>query len=244
MPTLRSLNLAVDLRAEPWRYPGPALPFSALQVDDHLIALHGAAGEVDRLLADMGAAPLARRALVVGIGSNRCPDVLRRKLAAAGAATVVPTGVGVLHGTDVGHSAHVSQGGYVAATPFARRGATAAVTVSALSAEQLSCLDATEGSYDRRAVAADRLTLQQGFPLGDRPLLMYVSRWGVLGDRDRRPLPFGTQDQVLTHLGELGVVDPQLVGRGAQHTTTALAADPQLRREVSERMRPFARPCT
>ena len=101
---------------------------------------------------DAGAAPLAERTLVVAVGSNASPDVMRCKFARAGVDATVPFVRVRLGGIAVGHSAHVSLAGYVAAAPYHAPGATATFTASLLDDDQLECLDETERTYTRLPV--------------------------------------------------------------------------------------------
>jgi hypothetical protein len=155
---------------------------------------------LDVFLLDVSVAPVDRRWLVMAIGSNGAPDVLRRKFVRAGVRDVVPFITANLSDIAVGHSAHVSVAGYVAAAPFASPGATTPVVVSLLDAEQLRCLDDTEPNYRRRLVSGEHYALTVDVS-GEQPesFLLYESKWGVLARRpgDATPLPLGTQQQLL-----------------------------------------------
>ncbi|GAA4430187.1 hypothetical protein GCM10023169_33270 [Georgenia halophila] len=140
---------------------------------------------------------LDRLTAVVAVGSNASPAVLREKLADLldGGVPLAPAAV---EGLGVGHSSHVSAGGYIAAAPFRDDDARSAVSVCWLDGEQLAALDATEPNYSRRRVAAGaRCTLADGTLVPDAEV--YDSRHGVLGDAGR-PLSLGTQADVLTWL--------------------------------------------
>ncbi|MBD0860247.1 hypothetical protein IA539_03365 [Gordonia sp. zg691] len=149
-------------------------------------------------------APDAR--LVVAVGSNAAPDVLRRKLRHLPAAA--PTRLVRVRVTNitVGHSAHVAARGYVPAAPvFA--GQTSLVTIAAwLTQPQAAALDATEPNYDRRTVNThDHPLIPVGPPHPGGALValpdefdMYVSRHGVLADpMTHETLPFGPQSRIL-----------------------------------------------
>lgn len=70
-----------------------------------------------------------------------------------------------LAGVLVGHSAHVSVGGYIPAAPYAGAGSTQ-VMLGWFEPAQLALLDATEPNYERRHL--------------DAGVDVYVSRWGVI----------------------------------------------------------------
>lgn len=153
-----------------------------------------------------GTVDVRGRTPVAAVGSNASPLVLARKLAA------LPSGLVALRpqrlrGVRVGHSAHVSAGGYVPAAPYAGDGAVDAV-VGWFDAEQLALVDATEPNYDRRALTSGTQ--------------VYVSRWGVVAV-DGRPLPLLGQAELLARLRP-----PALRGRAS-----ADLADPAVRAAVS-----------
>jgi hypothetical protein len=117
---------------------------------------------------------------VAAVGSNASPAVLARKLSSLreGWVALEPAD---LAGVQVGHSAHVSAGGYVPAAPYRWPG-TAAVVVGWFDDRQLALLDATEPNYVRR-----RLELG---------VEVYVSRWGVVA-LEGRPVPLMGQAELL-----------------------------------------------
>lgn len=127
-----------------------------------------------------GGADVRGRTPVAAVGSNASPAVLARKLSALpeGWVALEP---GELRGVQVGHSAHVSAGGYVPAAPY-RGSGTAAVVVGWFDDRQLALLDATEPNYVRRR-------LEGGVEV-------YVSRWGVVA-LDGRPVPLMGQAELL-----------------------------------------------
>ncbi len=114
---------------------------------------------------------------VVAVGSNAVPAVLREKLVRHSANPEVAVAPLRVAGLAIGHSAHVSVRGYIAAAPYAAPGRTADVHVSWLDDDQLAALDATEPNYARIA-------------FGDVDL--YGSKWGVLGVAGV-PIEFTTQ---------------------------------------------------
>jgi hypothetical protein len=123
------------------------------------------------------------RTPVAAVGSNASPAVLVRKLAAMGSGEVVLE-VRELAGVRVGHSAHVSPGGYIPAAPYVGEGGTRLV-VGWFDQQQLALLDATEPNYLRRRLGAG--------------VDVYVSRWGVVAVAGA-PVPLTSQQQLLTRL--------------------------------------------
>ncbi|USQ75507.1 hypothetical protein [Ornithinimicrobium cryptoxanthini] len=146
---------------------------------------------------------LQERVPVVAVGSNAAPSVLVRKLGGL-LETGLPVGSGIVDGLHIGHSAHVSARGYVAAAP-ARGDLTQPVTLCWFDAAQLAVLDATEPNYRRvrlpggmpcRLVTADGA----GGPLV-QGAQVYESVHGVLGESGH-PLPLQDQDSLLRWLAE------------------------------------------
>jgi hypothetical protein len=144
---------------------------------------------------DTGTADVRGRTPVAAIGSNGSPLVLARKLAALprGHVALQPQR---LPGVRVGHSAHVSAGGYVPAAPYVGDGAADAV-VAWFDAEQLALVDATEPNYHRLAL-----------PSGTQ---LYVSRWGVVAVGGR-PLPLTDQAGLLARLRPPALADGDDLG--------------------------------
>lgn len=185
--------------------------------------------QLDHLLAAEGAAPLAERTLVVAVGSNQAPAVIARKYARAArqvrpATPFVPCTVA---GLAVGHSAHASRGGYVAAAPYRRPGARTELVASWFDAEQLAVLDETEPNYHRLEVDAAQHPVH--LVTGQQPACysLYASRWGVLGNQHRyghRPWTFRHQAELFAQVHQL-TGTPLLAGDAAA-VCTRLAQDP------------------
>ncbi|HEU5476050.1 MAG TPA: hypothetical protein VFV67_35945 [Actinophytocola sp.] len=211
------LGLSADLRARPWTYPGPALPFSCLQVGDRLAPLPAA---VDQ----------RHRHFVVGFGSNANPDVLRRKFERRGVSTTIPHVLASVADLAVGHSAHVSIPGFVPASAYPAPGSSAGGVVSLLTADQLRCLDETEPNYHRTRVpgATVRFSATVAPPA---EVHLYESRWGVLADPDGSPLPFGPQETVFGRLAGWGLLPATNGGPAAIART--LAGQPELRARIT-----------
>ena len=138
-----------------------------------------------------------RRTPVVAVGSNAAPAVLTAKLGGL-MGTGVPMTVATVEGLHVGHSAHVSAGGYVAAAPV--RGcyrAVRAVTVCWFDEAQLERVDQTEPNYRRVPLPADmRCRTDAGAVTGAQ---IYTSVHGVLG-QDGSVLALRDQAGVLSWL--------------------------------------------
>lgn len=190
-----------DFSISPWLYPGTPGGHSGLLVGHAFVELRPVYGErvgryrltatedgrrhdLDTALSTLDVAQTDERTLVVAIGSNASPAVMRRKFARAGVSRVAPLLRADLTGVAVGHSAHISRAGYVPAAPFARDGEELTVVVSLLDGDQLDVLDATEPNYTRTHLHARDHTLE--LENGERPeeFAVYVSTWGVVGGPD------------------------------------------------------------
>lgn len=164
-------------------------------------------------------ADLTGRVPVVAVGSNASPTVLAGKLGSL-LRTGLPVGAGVVDELLVGHSAHISARGYVAAAPARGVGAQP-VAVAWFDPAQLAALDATEPNYRR-------ISLPDGMPLRVGGVQVtgagvYESVHGVLG-ADGAPLGLLDQAGVLAWLSE------RLPGLGGlDHERLA---DPALRERV------------
>ncbi|CAN5625159.1 hypothetical protein BH23ACT6_BH23ACT6_14070 [soil metagenome] len=158
----------------------------------------------------------ADRLPVLAVGSNASPAVLSDKLAdllepRAGA---VYLEVCRVVGLAVGHSAHLSRPGYVAAAPCrtslpqtdagARGGAGAletAYSLAWLTPTQAGALDATEPNYDRLPLPPDLTARTIETQVAIQGVQLYVSRHGVLA-RDGRPVPLMAQPDAVAWLRE------------------------------------------
>lgn len=145
-----------------------------------------------------GAEDLRDRVPVVAVGSNAATAVLARKLGGQ-LRRGLPLVRAVVHGLGVGHSAHASAGGYVAAAPFVTAGGPPSrVVVTWLDEAQLRLMDATEPNY-RRVLLPSGATCRtvDGAVLAGAQV--YDSRHGLIADAGR-PLPLASQDRVLSWL--------------------------------------------
>jgi hypothetical protein len=184
----------------------------------------------------------AGRAAVVAVGSNASPEALHRKLGGQGGHGVVPVLPAGLLGCAVGHSAHVSVPGFVAAAPYRSAYARTAVFVSLLDEEQLVRLDATEPNYQRRRfTSGDALRLELEPDGGPETFHLYDGRWGVIAPPGGSPVPFGTQRSLHELLRvewppyvELLGSPPLAPSAGVEDRMRLLAADQNLRTAVRE----------
>lgn len=136
------------------------------RLDAHLLAARGA--------------PWGRRHLVVAVGSNASVRTIRAKLTSRRASPVVPLVPGVLVGVSVGHSAHVSLGGYVAAAPYERPGGAVRVAAGWFDDDQLAALDASEPNYRRARLSTSRYPLSLVHLAPPSEFWVYRSVWGLL----------------------------------------------------------------
>lgn len=119
----------------------------------------------DELLAARGTPGIDDRHGVVAVGSNGSAAVMHRKMRDAGVSTTVAMTIDPHESLAVGHSAHVSMPGYIAAAPYrCPRCRRSFVTVH-VDDDQLAALDATEPNYVRSRLGSTWI---------------YASRWGVL----------------------------------------------------------------
>lgn len=201
-----------DLTARPWEYPGRAPATSGLLLGGSFLPLTpppdgdwGAAhvpgvGTLDQAFLLAGGPPIAQRTLVLAVGSNASPAVMRRKFAVLGVDAVVPFVAARVEGLAVGHSAHVSRTGFVAATGFREPGAVTDTFASWLDAEQLACLDATEPNYAPLDLPASELAVHlHGGGAADR-VRVYDSHWGALGQPGVGPRPLADQETLYAWL--------------------------------------------
>ncbi|MCI9872734.1 hypothetical protein [Arthrobacter humicola] len=193
---------------DPLLYPWDAPVASGVMDGNDFRPLELSAG-LDEALAQAGAAPLEACSLVVSIGSNSSADVMRRKFASyrQPVSAVLPLVRGQLHNIAVGHSAHVSKAGYIAAAPYPLLGERTAVWLSWLDDVQLMALDETEPNYRRIRLDGEACPLVVDH--GERPeeFSLFTSRWGVLTDGDGGKLPFLDQPALFGLLAASGTGD-------------------------------------
>jgi hypothetical protein len=206
---------ADDFSVAPWDYPGAAVSYGGVLRD----------GQYGPLEAIEG------RQLVVAVGSNASLAVMHRKFAQQGASTTIPFVLGTVTGLTIGHSAHVSRHGYIAAAPILDPSARTAVVASLLDAEQLECLDRTEPNYDR-LVAPDTCRLVVDGDQTPSTFLIYVSKWGVLADAGT-PLALMSQQDLYGVLRRVcPPYDALLAGLDFQASMRRFATDQNLRNQT------------
>lgn len=149
----------------------------------------------EELLEGAECPDLGGRTPVAAVGSNASPTILRHKLGAL-LASGLPLVTAEIEGLAVGHSAHVSARGYIAAAPFRGPGSRL-VTVAWFDPAQLAAMDATEPNYRRIPLPGGMPCHQGGVPLAD--VEVYESAHGVLGERGT-PLALRDQAAVLAWL--------------------------------------------
>ncbi len=246
----------VALHADPLAYPGtPAhSPVLLLQQCEHPLDGPVCRGEaqampcgpcaesapadrtsLDDELRRRGVATMGQRVAVAAVGSNGSSEVLRAKLAAVAAlGPVVPIAPATMTNLAVGHSAHVSAPGYLAAAPFHSPGARTPVVIAWLDEAQAARLDATEPNYARRTLSRSaypvRLT-ESGESLDG--VAVYESVHGLLTD-GRVPVPIRSQTQVATWLREFAVAP--WVTMDAQAAARSLAGDCLARTAVRDEL--------
>lgn len=179
----------LDPRAYPWSEPlrvGILRPGGVVEDDPGFLV--GDATEA-----------LRGRTPVVAVGSNAASAVLARKLGAS-LSSGLPMGTATVDGLHVGHSAHVSAGGYVAAAP-ARGVSARQVTVCWFDPAQLTRLDASEPNY-RRVPLPESMPCRSVLPPGP------AGRSGPSAWHGKGPLVPGPQIYRSVHgvLGEAGRV--------------------------------------
>ncbi len=212
----------------PWDYPW------LVPLHDGLIGPEGFAACLPWLAR--GRVVSQPRIPVLAIGSNASPEVLADKLAGvlAGAPDVpVVIEICVPSGLAVGHSAHISLPGYVAAAPFLVRSGggddaslapQAAYSLGWFTGDQMAALDVTEPNYDRVALPPSIRVVSRSRNAWVSDVSVYRSRHGVLGDNGCAQ-PLQSQDDIHRWLA---LRLPHLVGQ----SDTLSYADPQARERV------------
>jgi hypothetical protein len=190
----------------PVLYPWQATERSGVLAEGRFVPTN----EIDWVLTGDGAAPLADRHRVLSIGSNASPEVMSRKMARAGVTTPLAMTITRHEGVAVGHSAHVSLPGYIAAAPYRCARCVRRFVALHLDDDQIAALDATEPNYDR--VEHDGAWI-------------YASHWQVLAVHGL-PVTLRTQEDLHATLRE---ADPrwreQFDGASAAEITKQLAHD-------------------
>jgi len=206
-----------DVAASPWLYPGmrpetsgllqartysPLTPHAGGQVGQASVDVPGTGPRerLDHVLLSANVAPVDQRVVVLAVGSNASPAVIRRKLSQGGVSTTVPFIKAAVTGIRVTHSAHVSRPGYIAATPIAAVDSTTELIAALLDREQLACLDMTEPSYNRLLLSAEQFPFE--LDCGESPASFYVydSKRHALTRPGQGPVPVSSQKDLFARL--------------------------------------------
>jgi hypothetical protein len=208
---------ARDPIAAPLSYPGAAPESSAVLVTATSVlpvrpSRTAALGEwrvrlstgeskaLDEVLCERESALTGDRVPVLAVGSNAAPAQIRRKLSTVGLAASVPITAVIVDGLSVGVSAHVSNAGYVPATPVPDPSAKSQrMWVTWLASDELQAMDETEPNYDRVHVpAACSVQLTSAQSLSG--CWLYVSRHGYLTERSGEPRKLTDQSGLISSL--------------------------------------------
>lgn len=214
-----------DLVGRPWEYPGIRAPGAGLLVGDRFFPVDLVTGRpageqgvvdvearwspapdavlaLDEVLRREGVATTDARTVVVATGANAAPAVMQRKCGLGDVSAVVPFLPATIGNVGIGHSAHVSATGYVAAAPFPAGGVSTPVVASLLDRRQVACLDETEPSYEPRWLDGERFPLR--LATGEQPATfrLYESRWGVVAPGGA-PISLRRQQDLFERLWEL-----------------------------------------
>lgn len=238
---------ADDFSQQPWEYPGQLPPSSGLLMANAYrrlspkelrrlgqakvdVPAKGQQKSLNFELLMSNATQVDSRQLVVAVGSNASPAVMRRKFMAEKVTTTIPFIKGIVAGLRIGHSAHVSTPGYIPAAPLVAPSASTPVVVALLDSEQMGCLNSTEPNYDCIQVSSTLCQLElEG---GERPskFMLYTSHWGVLAPPGDDALSFASQEEVFRTMRARCRGFSELVGAGDYHVVMErLAADESLR---------------
>lgn len=168
---------------DPGGYPWTPVRGSGVLVDGHFEVT----AEIDDVLDTHGASPMRSRHRVLAVGSNASADVMDRKMARVGVRSPLPMTVVRHDGIAVGHSAHVSLPGFIAAAPYRCGRCSRRFVMVHPDDEQVEALDATEPNYVR--------TDHDG-------AWLYASRWQVLA-HDGMPVTLRPQADLHRTLAEI-----------------------------------------
>lgn len=149
---------------------------------------------INQHLVESNVATIDSRVLVVAVGSNASPAVMADKFSdnVRSVSTVLPFVRCSISGISVGHSAHVSKRGYIAAAPFAKTNATSELWASWLDLSQLEVLDSTEPNYQRVLVSSSDYPIRTESGESPESYYIYESIHGVIAS-DFQPREFTSQ---------------------------------------------------
>jgi hypothetical protein len=157
--------IVTDSQLPPHRYPWRPIDRPGVLIDRQFVPTT----EIDKMLDTLDSAPIADRHHVLAVGSNASPDVIHRKMSRAGIEAPLAMTITRHAGVAVGHSAHVSLPGYVAAAPYRCARCVRRFVALHLDDDQVAALDATEPNY---------------FRVEHDGVWIYASSWQVLAIRN------------------------------------------------------------
>lgn len=216
----RAMALSIDLpellpEEYPWISGGetvllskegvlPMVPAPGRRLGQALVDyIQGIPERLNKVMVLENASIIDARSLVIAVGSNADPRVIKKKYHCAGSIFSIATPFMrcVITGLSVGHSAHVAANGYVPAAPFKAPGNSIALVASWFDAQQLRIIDETEPNYIRLLIRADDFPLR--LESGEEPdnYYIYVSRYGVISDPTTgTPVPLTSQSELFGKL--------------------------------------------
>ncbi len=154
---------------------------------------------VGRYLTERSNAVAESRYLVLAVGSNMSPMVMRNKFSRRGTDTsqILPFVRARLHGVAIGFYADAAPRGYIAATPYDSPGAESIVQASWLDPGQMAALDSTEPGYACSRLSSQEYRLELLDDDGDvmevpESFYLYEATAGIIAPNGV-PLPFGSQ---------------------------------------------------
>lgn len=191
--------------------------------------------ELDQWLRSERAPGLGDRIPVLGVGSNRSAVVLGAKFAELGISKLLALTPARVSNLGVGHSAHVSLRGYLAAGPAIDPGAESELTMSWLDEPQLLALDRTEPNYERIELAIEDFPIV-GLNAGHGTFWLYRSRWGLLAGPAGGYQPLVSQPTVHRRLASIGGL-ADLFATSSPAAVVAAPSDPAQRQRVRDALR-------
>ncbi|WP_156675173.1 hypothetical protein [Mycobacterium sp. E2989] len=145
---------------------------------------------LNEFLLTANAASVDARTVVVSVGSNASPIVMTNKFQRSNVSTTIPFVTASLTGIAIGHSAHVSTLGYIAAAPFVCPNHPISVIAALLDREQLLSLDSTEPNYERTELDGAQFPLTLDGGESPSAFSLYISKHGLIARPGGNYQPF------------------------------------------------------